>query len=340
MFEFDPAAHLTRHVTSRGTRVYVMNIRAFAHLSVNSFLVVRGDPQAPDYTALIDMGSSETPSRAGLDAGLEAIRRDYGEQWSWEGLSRLIITHAHPDHAAGLPWVRARTDAPLALHEWGRPAIENPEQDLLEGRPLVERYVNWSGVTGNYAARLGRRAVRGWMPSSVPVETVLHDGERLDDMFGVIHTPGHEGSQVCLRLDNLLLTADHVLPHNSPPLMPEWVRRGGGLSQYLAALSKIEPLTGIDLALGGHDGPMVNWQQRITDLRARYQGKLDALLAEADAPQTIEELTLRLYPNIREAQAILLIDQTAALAEYLGRSGQLLNMAANGEETALFVRSS
>ncbi len=339
MFEFDPATHLTRHVTSRGTRVYVMSIRAFAHLSVNSFLVVEGDPHAPTYTALIDMGSSETQSRLGLIAGLEAVRRDYGEQWSWASLSRLIVTHAHPDHAAGLPWVRTQTDAPLAAHEWGRLILEDPQADLAQGRPLIERYVAWTGVTGSYAQRLGRRAEKSWMPSGVPVETVLHDGDRLDDCFDIIHTPGHEGSQVCLRLDNFLLTADHVLPYNSPPLMPEWVRRGGGLSQYLASLDKIEPLAGIDLALGGHDMPMPHWRTRITDLRERYESKLAALLEIADVPQTTEQLTLRLYPNIREAQAILLIDQTAALAEYLLVQGRLSSVDSS-DLPARFVRSS
>ncbi len=339
MFEFDPTTHLTRHVTSRGTRFYVMSIRAFAHLSVNSFLVVEGDPHAPTYMALIDTGTNETQSRLGLIAGLEAIRRDYGEQWSWASLSRLIVTHAHPDHAAGLPWIRTQTDAPLAAHEWGRLTLEDPQGDLAQARPLFERYVAWTGVTGSYAQRLGRRAQRSWMPSGVPVETLLQDGHRLDDRFDIIHTPGHEGSQVCLRLDNFLLTADHLLPFNSPPLMPEWVRRGGGLSLYLSSLDKIEPLAGIDLALGGHDAPMPHWRQRITDLRGRYEGKLAALLEAADVPQTTEQLMLRLYPSVREAQAILLIDQTAALAEYLLGQGKL-SLVGSSEVPARFVRSS
>ena len=136
-------------------------------------------------------------------------------------------------------------------------------------------------------------------------------------MYTVIHTPGHEGSQVCLRVDDLLLSADHLLPRNSPPLMPQRFQRGAGLKHYLASLDRTEELEGVSVALGGHDGPMHHWRGRIQQLRDRYDDKLRAVLDAAAAPVTLHDLTHALHPRLKPVQAILLLDQTAALAEYL-----------------------
>lgn len=333
----DPSRHLSRHVTAGGVRIYSLSVWAFMHLRVNVFLVLAGDPAAPSYSALIDMGSHEEQSQADLLAGLAAVRDVYGEHWSWDSLSRLIVTHPHPDHAGGLPLVRSLTAAPLAAHAWGLELIQDPEAARLAALPDNLKYVEWIGATGQYAERLSRRAEKTWLPAGVPVQTVLHGGETLDGLFEVIHTAGHEGAQVCLRLHDLLLTADHLLPRNSPPLAPAWLRRGGGLENYLQALDKIEPLEGVRLALGSHDEPMPHWKERIQAVRARYEGKLSALLEVASEPLTVQELTLRLYPRLPDAQAILLLDQTAALAEYLAQQGRLQEVVGL---PARFVRAS
>ena len=91
---------------------------AFPHFAANVFLVVRGERAAPTYTALVDTGGSHEASTAALEAGLDTIRREYGEALGWDTLNRVVVTHPHPDHVAGLPFVRSRTNAPIAAHVW------------------------------------------------------------------------------------------------------------------------------------------------------------------------------------------------------------------------------
>ncbi|MFK7601164.1 MBL fold metallo-hydrolase [Deinococcus sp. SM5_A1] len=332
-----------RHVTSSGTRVYTLTVPAFPHFAANVFLVVRGDAARPEYTALVDTGGSHEASTAALEAGLEAIRSEYGEAVAWDTLSRVVITHPHPDHVAGLPFVRSRTDAPIAAHEWAVPTMQNPAGDPVKRQADMEDHILWLGLTGGgteaeYAERLRRRAHNTMLSEAVEVQTVLHDGDVLDDVFTVIHTPGHEGSQVCLRVDDLLLSADHLLPRNSPPLMPERFQRGAGLGHYLKSLDRIEELEGVSVALGGHDGPMQNWKGRIQNLRERYDDKLRAVLDAAAGPITIHDLTHALHPRLRAVQAILLLDQTAALTEYLVARGDLVETRRE-DGAALFVRA-
>ncbi|GGL97228.1 MBL fold metallo-hydrolase [Deinococcus aerophilus] len=338
-----PAAVPVRHVTSGGTRVYTLSVPAFPHFAANIFLVVRGERAAPTYTALVDTGGSHEASTAALETGLDTIRAEYGEAWSWDTLNRVVITHPHPDHVAGLPHVRRRTTAPVAAHAGAVPTIENPAGDPVARQAEMEEHIRWLGLTGDgteaeYAERLRRRARNTMLPEAIQVHTSLNDEDVLDGVFAVIHTPGHEGSQICLRVDDLLLSADHLLPRNSPPLMPERFQRGAGLRHYLASLDRIEALEGVGVALGGHDGPMVHWQGRIQQLRDRYADKLAAVLEAATTPITLHDLTHALHSRLRPLQAILLLDQTAALAEYLTAHGGL-SETRREDGAALFQRT-
>ncbi len=332
-----------RHITSGGTRVYTLNVPAFPHFAANVFVVVRGQPGAPEYTALVDTGGSHEASTAALEAGLAAIRQQSGEAVSWDTLSRVVVTHPHPDHVAGLPFVRTRTNAPVAAHEGAVQTIEQPQGDPETRQAEMEDHIRWLGLTGGgteaeYAGRLRRRARNTMLPEAVRVQTPLQDGDVLDGVFTVIHTPGHEGSQICLRVDDLLLSANHLLPRNSPPLMPQRFQRGAGLQHYLASLSHIEALEGVTVALGGHDGPMPEWRSRIQQLRDRYDDKLRAVLEATAEPITLHDLTHALHPRLKSVQAILLLDQTAALAEYLVGREELLEIRRE-DGAALFKRA-
>ena len=106
----------------------VVRIPTVGAASTNSFALVDDDGSV----TLVDCGLKRAPAR--IVAGLRAIGRHPGD------VVRIVLTHAHTDHAGGAAEMAARTGAPVAVHERrraryveaGRPPPFDPS--LLVGR--------------------------------------------------------------------------------------------------------------------------------------------------------------------------------------------------------------
>lgn len=77
-------------------------------------------------TALVDCGSLNSPRAAG-----EAVAAAM-DQYGWEKLDWVALTHYHEDHAAGLPWLLARVEAEGFL----LPQLFDSEQGALQQEVL------------------------------------------------------------------------------------------------------------------------------------------------------------------------------------------------------------
>jgi glyoxylase-like metal-dependent hydrolase (beta-lactamase superfamily II) len=94
-----------------------------------------------------------------------------------EQVSRILLTHAHPDHAGGAARVQRSTGGRIAIHS-------DEAHSLREGRtPHLDRNL------------LAGRLLDRWRPrlQVCEVSNTLHDGDVLDVAGGlrVLHTPGH-----------------------------------------------------------------------------------------------------------------------------------------------------
>lgn len=100
-----------------------------------------------DMTALVDCGSLGSPRAAGQAV---AVAMD---EYGWDKLDYIVLTHYHDDHADGLPWLLARVKAEQVL----LPRLSDEEQGALrqEVLDLADRY----GVTARYVERPESRAL-------------------------------------------------------------------------------------------------------------------------------------------------------------------------------------
>ena len=163
----------------------VWRIATAPHDLVSSFAFVDDDGQV----TLVDAGTRRAPRR--LLAGLAHLGASPAD------VTRIIATHAHPDHVGGLSAMRGRTGASVAAHERDAAYVR-------EGRgPVLDR--------STLGGRL-RRHNAGSTPT--PVDDELTDGQLLEVAGGlrVLHTPGHTPGHVSLLHEptGVLVTGDAI----------------------------------------------------------------------------------------------------------------------------------
>ncbi|MET8233885.1 MBL fold metallo-hydrolase [Micromonospora sp. NPDC005298] len=163
----------------------VWRIPTIGRSAVNSYAFVDDDGSV----TLVDCGVAKAPAR--IVRGLAAMGKVPAD------VTRIVLTHAHPDHAGGAAEMSRRTGAPVAAHAADVPYAEKGRAPTSDPAVTVGRILS--------------RVAGGRFPA-VEVAQPLADGDVLDVGGGlrVVHTPGHSPGHVSLLHEptRLLVTGD------------------------------------------------------------------------------------------------------------------------------------
>ena len=319
-----------RYETVAGRSIYTFPILAFPGLVANIYLIDDGSG-----LTLIDCGSGLEESNEDLLAGFETLRSQYGKAISLKDIKTIVITHGHMDHFGGLPFVRQFTDAPIGVHPLDRRVLTNYEERVIVASRQLKNFLERAGVSDQEQTNL--MGMYLWAKDryhSTPVQFSLEENQPLFDEIPLYHVPGHCPGQVCLLVDDILLTADHVLSRTTPHQAPESITNHMGLSHYLDSLAKIEKVAGVRagvrLALGGHEQPMSDLPGRIQEIRQVHTERLNKILDICREPQSIAQISKALFGRVSSYHVLLALEEAGAHVEYLYQRGELA--AANLDE--------
>ena len=254
---FDPAPGLAEFLTPDLRRILAPNPSPMTFRGTNTYLLGNGE------VTVIDPG----PDHSGhLDAILAALTPG-------ERIAQILVTHAHLDHsplaralarASGAP-VLAYGDARAGQRSTPLPAVFEAEI---------------GGGEGVDAAFVPDRA--------------LPDGAVIDTAAGpvtAIWTPGHFGNHLCFAWNGAVFSGDLVMGWASSLISPP----DGDLAAYMNSLDQLAARDD-RLFYPGHGAPVTDPAARLSDLSShRKQRETEIRAALADGPQTIADLTRRIY---------------------------------------------
>lgn len=312
--------------TSAGRTIYSFPVQSFPSL-VNNIYLIASDAEL----ILVDCGSGYEQANDDLVAGFTAVAAATGRTLSLANVTTILITHGHIDHFGGLPFVRQFTDAPIGVHILDRRVLSNHGERVVFASSRLDNFLEGAGVSAENRQNLMAVYTFGkHYYQSLPVQFLLAEGQPTVAGIEVFHVPGHCPGQVCLRVDDVLLTADHVLSRTTPHQAPESITNNMGLGHYLDSLDKISRVPNIRLALGGHEQPIEDVYGRIAEIKAWHRRRLDKILDICREPMSIAEISQALFGQVYSYHVLLALEEAGAHVEYLYQRGEL--SAANLDE--------
>ena len=261
-----------------------------------------------DGWTLVDTGLGLPDATARWEAALEGI-----------DVTRIVVTHFHPDHAGGGEDALALTGARVyqgaddyrqCLRVWG-------SEDWSE---RLADYLQRHGLPEGTAAEL-RHESRTFAPfiRFARDPEPLREGDEVDG-WRVLELPGHADGHICLELDGVLVAGDHVLGVITPTvgLYPE--SRPDPLADYQASLRRTIELAP-RIALPGHGDLVSDPVARAREILDHHERRLDQTAAAlAGEARSAYEISVALFGSVLDPSG-----RRFALAETLAHLERLVH---------------
>jgi glyoxylase-like metal-dependent hydrolase (beta-lactamase superfamily II) len=308
--------------------VYQLKVPVPIPLVFVSAYLVEGE----DGWTIIDTGFDYPEGRETWEVGAKAVGCDLRRD-----VSRIVVTHFHPDHLGAAHWLQGISGAPVCMLE---SEIENSREiwDNPDPAPFIKHLVG-NGMDCSLAERAGARMQADL---TLPEKMVpLRAGEEIPlgaRTARVIHAPGHADHQIMLHDEErkILFAADHVLLKITPNVGSWPESEPNPLARYLKSIRNMRDLPA-DLVLPGHGPLFHDLRGRIDELLQHHEERLELMREEiAGAPKTPFEVSRKVF-----RYGLSLYERCFALAETLAHLEHLVleGRAEKVEDGAVFFRA-
>lgn len=262
-------------------------------------------------------------------------------------ITRIIVTHYHPDHIGLAQWLCERWRAPLWIteKEWLHARVmSRSDQDFLVSRRDFARRAGLDEAASAAFAEHGAGYRRG-VPAVPPSYRRIADGTRIEiggREWRVVVGEGHAPELACLYCaeTGVLIAGDQVLPRISPNVSVQAHEpEGDPLARFLASLARLRRFIPADtLVLPSHNLPFFGLHARLAALTAHHRARCEEILAACAAPRSAVELLPLLFrrPLDRHQTAFALGEALAHLHYLAARN--LLEGELGGDGVNRFVR--
>lgn len=259
---------------------------------INCYLLRDGDGWA-----VLDTGMNGEKSRAQWLAVIDA-------ELQGAPLTRVFVTHHHPDHVGLAGWLCDRYNIPLWMSEseyFHARAFNAPKRS----RPYweVEQYFRQTGMSLESQQSLYDNDDYNHVVSEIPeAYHRMADQQHIQiggrDWLAITsrgHAPEHL-SLYCAEL-NIYLSGDQLLPKiTSNVSVSPTAPNADPLGDWLEAHARLPNLLPDDaLVLPAHQLPFRGVHTRLREVVEHHEQRMDALLELCSTPQDAQQLTTKLF---------------------------------------------
>jgi len=279
-----------------------------------------------DSWTIIDTGFASGKSRAIWAAAMAG-------PLGGKPISRVVVTHHHPDHIGLAGWFQTEHGAELVTTRtaWltGR-MLTLDEQAVAPSETLM--FYRQSGMDPDMLDKRAKDRPFNFADIVAPLplgytrikqdDTIRMGGRTWDVHIGNGHAPEH--ATFWSRDDNLVIAGDQILPSISPnigvyPTEP----MADPIAEWLEACERLALLARPDhLVLGGHKVPFTGLPKRMEQLISNHHGALNRLADYIEEPKSASECFAPLFKRtIGEAEYGLALVEAVAHLSHLYQTG-------------------
>ncbi|WP_458098462.1 MBL fold metallo-hydrolase [Roseomonas sp. WA12] len=276
---------------------------------------------------LVDTGRGDEPTRA-------LWRTVFATALAGRPVTRVLVTHFHPDHVGLAGWACAEWGAPLLMprSEWQRARLLLLDDQAVLAAMLVElqrragapaehlRQIAGEGVTYHNAVEPLPRQFQS-----------IADGQaiRIGGRDWLVRVgAGHSPEMACLHEPRagVLISADHVLPRISPhvglhPSEPD----GDPLGVFLDHLTLFRAIPADSLVLPSHGEPFRHLHERIDALLHHHARALSRILSGAgEGLSALDAAALMFERPFSGRQLTFALSEALAHLSHLTHQGALV----------------
>jgi glyoxylase-like metal-dependent hydrolase (beta-lactamase superfamily II) len=308
----------------------------FALDHINLWLLEDGDD-----LAIVDCGLGNDATRA---LWQQIVERFFGGR----RVSRVIVTHLHPDHAGNAGWLTTKFQAPLWMSQADY-IMAHAWRDQAAGYSIdrLMAHLEHNGLTDERHAVLATRGngyVRG-VPEFPHAYRRIMEGDEIaigGRTWRVIMGYGHAPEHASLYGTALgvLISGDMLLPRISTNISVQQVDPDGNpLAMFLASLQHLVAQTPADtLVLPSHGLPFRGMRERVAQLEEHHRLRLGELEDACDAPKSAADVIGTLFRRQLDAhQMFFAMGEALAHLNYLMHAGVLIR-SIDADGIARFVK--
>ena len=249
-------------------------------------------------------------------------------------VSRVIVTHHHPDHVGLAGWFQSEHGAELwtTRTAWLFSRMLQLDEQAIPTQETMAFYRS-AGMDPEIFAQRAQERPFNFADVVYPMPLGFHrlkegdvieiGGRSWDVRMGNGHSPEH--ATFWSRDDNLVLSGDQILPSISSNIGVYATEPGADpVGDWLEACERLKAFAREDhLVLGGHKLPFTGLPTRMRQLIDNHHGALDRLLAYIDTPKAAGDCFAPLFKRaIGPSEYGLALVEAIAHLSHLYQTGQ------------------